>query len=82
MNLRVQKESHFIKYKICFISLREGRSNWFFKFRVEIGHYLSPEGWGGGGGGKGGGRIRGEGGGKEGGRSGSRGGRNFFVVLQ
>ena len=60
--------------------MREGRSNWFFKFRVEIGHYLSPEGWGGGG-------RRGEGyggkeGGRRGGRSGGRGGRNFFVVLQ
>ena len=64
---------------MCFISLREGRSNWFFKFRVEIGHYLSPEGWGGGRRGEG---YGGKAGGRRGGRSGGRGGRNFFVVLQ
>ena len=55
---------------MCFISLREGRSNWFFKFRVEIGQlaiiYHPRDGGGG---------RRGEG-------VGGRGGRNFFVVLQ
>ena len=53
---------------MCFISLREGRSNWFFKFRVEIGQLAiiyHPR----------------DGGGKEGGRSRGERGSEFFCCV-